>query len=709
VPPSASAATVPLADIDTPAATQPSAGLAPSSVLIEDVRPRVDCGRYPVKREVGDVLEVSADIFKDGHDKLAAVVRYGRRHDAADDWREAEMRFVDNDRWAASFPLTENTRYRYQVVAFPDKFATWRDGLEKKHAAGQDVALELQEGRVLLAEALSRAAGADRETLAAAIGVVDAGGSRAAAMGVVEAHRSRLAAVGGVVGDASPTAQVQHLLDEELAAAMRRARSRAGAAASPVYEVTVDRVKARFAAWYSFFPRSAGTEPGRSATFAEAAERLPAIAAMGFDTAYLLPIHPIGSTFRKGPNNTLGGGPDDPGVPYAIGSDDGGHDAIDPALGTLADFRAFRERAESLGIEVALDLAIQASPDHPWVSEHPEWFTVRPDGSIQYAENPPKKYQDIYPINFDSTDWRGLWDELLRVVLFWVEQGVKVFRVDNPHTKPTVFWEWLIGEVQQTHPEVIFLSEAFTRPKVMKTLAKAGFAQSYTYFTWRNFKREIREYFEELTQSEAVEYMRGNLFSNTHDILPIILQEGGRPAFRMRLALATTLSSVYGIYSGFELCENTPVPGKEEYLHSEKYEFKVWDWERPGNIIEDVTKLNRIRREHPALQEYDNLRFYDSDDDNLLSYGKATADRSDFVLVVVNLDPFAPREGHIHLPIDQWGIGWDEPYRIRDLTFDETHLWTGGRIWLRLDPQESPYRIYSIERWRPVQFAEPCG
>ncbi len=655
----------------------------PSSVLIEDVRPRVDCGRYPVKREVGDVLEVSADIFKESHDKLAAVVRYQRWHDDPDDWREAEMRFVDNDRWAGEFLLADNCRYRYQVVAFPDRFTAWREGLEKKHAAGQDVSLELLEGRILLAEALSRAEGDDPGVLNAAIAAIDDGGPQ--------------------------NAIVHQALADDLVEVMRRSRSRAGAAASPVYEVTVDRVRARFAAWYSFFPRSAGTVPGRGATFAEAAERLPAIAAMGFDTAYLLPIHPIGTTFRKGRNNTLDAGPDDPGVPYAIGSEHGGHDAIDPALGTLEDFRAFRERAEELGMEVALDLAIQASPDHPWVKEHPEWFTVRPDGSIQYAENPPKKYQDIYPINFDSTDWQGLWAELLRVVEFWIEQGVKVFRVDNPHTKPTVFWEWLIGEVQKTHPDVIFLSEAFTRPKVMKTLAKAGFAQSYTYFTWRNFKREIREYFEELTQSEAAEYMRGNLFPNTHDILPIILQEGGRPAFRMRLCLAATLSSVYGIYSGFELCENTPVPGKEEYLNSEKYEHKVWDWDRAGNIIEDVVRINRLRREHPALQEYDNLRFYDTDDDNLLCYGKATPDRSDFVLVVVNLDPFAPHEGHIHLPVDEWGIGWHDPYRIRDLTFDETHLWTGGRIWLRLDPQESPYRIYSIEPWRFVEFAEPCG
>jgi starch synthase (maltosyl-transferring) len=468
-------------------------------------------------------------------------------------------------------------------------------------------------------------------------------------------------------------------------------------------------VRARYAAWYEFFPRSAGTDPARGSTFREAMDRLPAIAEMGFDTVYLPPIHPIGRTFRKGPNNAVESGPDDPGVPYAIGSEEGGHDAIEPGLGTLEDFRVFRERAEEMGMEVALDFAVQASPDHPWAREHPAWFTVRPDGTIQYAENPPKKYQDIYPINFESSDWQGLWDELLRVVRFWVEQGVKVFRVDNPHTKPTIFWEWLIGDIQATNPDVIFLSEAFTRPKVMKALAKAGFTQSYTYFTWRNFKQEITDYFTELTQEEPAEYMRGNLFPNTPDILPVILQQGDRPAFRMRLCLAATLSSVYGIYSGFELCENRAVPGKEEYLDSEKYQYKVWDWDRPGNIIEDVTRINRIRREHPALHEYDNLRFFPTDNDNLLCYGKATPDRSDFILVVVNLDPFEPREGHIELPIGEWGIGWHDPYRIHDLTFDETHLWTTGRIWLRLDPQESPYRIYSIEPWRFVEFAEPCG
>ncbi len=592
------------------------------------------------------------------------------------------MRFVDNDRWGGSVLLADNTRYCYTIQAFPDVYATWTDELHKKAEAGLDVGLELREGRAILAEAAGRADDGDRATLDAAIAIIYGG---------------------------SQTAAVHHLLQEDVTEAMRRNRSRVGAATyDRELEVVVDRVAARYAAWYSFFPRSAGTVPGRSATFAEAAERLPAIAAMGFDVAYLLPIHPIGRTNRKGRNNAVVGGPDDPGVPYAIGNEQGGHDAIDPALGTLEDFRAFVEAARGHRLEVALDLAIQASPDHPWAGEHPEWFTIRADGSIKFAENPPKKYQDIYPINFDNRDWWGLWNELKRIVLFWVEQGVMTFRVDNPHTKPTVFWEWLIAEVHKSHPEVIFLSEAFTRPKVMKALAKAGFAQSYTYFTWRNFKAELIDYFTELTQTEVKEYLRGNLFTNTHDILPYILQEGGRPAFKLRLALAATLSSVYGIYSGYELCENTAVPGKEEYLNSEKYEYKVWDWDRPGNIVDYVTKINQIRRAHPALQEYDNLRLVASDDDNVLAYLKATPDRSDIVVAVVNLDPFGAHETTIHLPLPELGIDPEQPYRAQDLLFGETHLWTGASQRLRLDPRDEPARLFALRPWARVDYGEPC-
>ena len=660
---------------------RPDADGPPSGIIIEHVQPEIDCGRYPIKREVGDLLEVSADIFKDGHDAIAAVLRYRRWSD--DDWLEAEMRYVDNDRWSTSVPLPENTRYHYTIQAFPDAFATWRDEITKKSEAGLDVAVELREGRALIDDARGRASREDRAVL------------------------ENVLETSGVAEQADAIAL---LLSTAVDGAMRRSRSRAGAATyQRELDVVVDRVVARNAAWYEFFPRSAGTVPGRGATLIEAADRLPAIAAMGFDVVYLLPIHPIGYAHRKGPNNSLVAGPNDPGVPYAIGNEQGGHDAVNPDLGTIDDFRAFVVAAEDLGLEVALDFAVNASPDHPWVREHPDWFHIRPDGSIRYAENPPKKYQDIYPIKFDSADWRNLWAELKRVVLFWIEQGVTTFRVDNPHTKPTVFWEWLIAEVQRVHPGIVFLSEAFTRPKVMKALAKAGFTQSYTYFTWRNFKRELTEYFTELTQTEVAEYMRGNLFANTHDILPYILQEGGRPAFKMRLALAATLSSVYGIYSGFELCEATPVPGREEYLNSEKYDYKVWDWERPGNIVDYVTAVNRIRREHPALHEYDSLRFFPSDDENVLCYGKATADRSDVVVVVVNVDPFGAHETTIHLPLAELGIDAAEPYRALDLLSGETELWTGPDQPLRLDPHDEPARFFALRPWIHVDFVDSCG
>jgi starch synthase (maltosyl-transferring) len=424
---------------------------------------------------------------------------------------------------------------------------------------------------------------------------------------------------------------------------------------------------------------------------------------------FFTPIHPIGHANRKGKNNTLNPASDDPGVPYAIGNEHGGHDAIEPGLGTIDDFERLVRAAEANGMEIALDLAIQASPDHPWAKEHPDWFTIRPDGSIKFAENPPKKYEDIYPINFDSPDWQGLWNELKRVVLYWVEHGVKTFRVDNPHTKQFIFWEWLIADVLNEHPDVIFLSEAFTRPKVMKTLAKVGFAQSYSYFTWRNFKQEIIEYFTELTQTDVANYMRANLFPNTHDILPYILQQGGRPAFKMRFMLAATLSSVYGIYGGYELCENTPVPNKEEYLNSEKYEYKVWDWDRPGNIIDYITKINAVRHAHPALQEYDNLRFYQAEDPNFLCYGKSTPDGQDNILVVVNLDPFQAHETMFHFPVEHFGLRPGEQLLVTELITGQSFFWNSGSQHVYLDPQWEPALIYSIKRWAHVDYVEACG
>jgi starch synthase (maltosyl-transferring) len=652
---------------------------APSSVIIQNVQPQIDCGRYAAKREIGDRFRVTADIFKDGHDMIAAVLKI--RRVPSESWQESEMAFVNNDQWAGEALLPELGFWEYTIEAFPDRFATWHDEVTKKVGAGLEVALEIREGRLLVDEAAARS-GADAPRFGLLFDQLDA-------------------------ASGNPPAEIAIMLSDELLALMKRHCSRLGGTElDRPLPLVVDRVRARFAAWYELFPRSTGRVPGKSGTFDDVIARLPAIEAMGFDVLYFTPIHPIGQANRKGKNNTLHPKSDDPGVPYAIGNACGGHDAIEPSLGTEDDFRRVVAAAASRGMEIALDLAIQASPDHPWPAEHPEWFHVRPDGSIRFAENPPKKYEDIYPVNFESSDWQGLWREIERVVLRWIELGVKTFRVDNPHTKPTIFWEWLIGEIRQDHPDVIFLSEAFTRPKVMKTLAKAGFAQSYTYFTWRNFKQEIADYFTELTQTEVREYLRGNLFPNTHDILPHILQEGGRPAFKMRLALATTLSSVYGIYSGYELCENTPVPGKEEYLNSEKYEYKVWDWDRPGNITDYVTLLNRIRREHPALQEYDNLRFFETNDPNILCYGKWTPDFDDIVLVIVNLDPFQPHETQFHLPVEDIGLRPGEQLLVSELVTGQSSFWNSGTQRVLLDPAWEPAQIYSIKRWAHVDFVD---
>jgi starch synthase (maltosyl-transferring) len=653
---------------------------APSSILIEDVQPQIDCGRYPIKREVGDRIDVTADIFREGHDLIAAVVQF--RRSGEDAWREVEMRLIDNDRWHAAFRVDQLDTYEYRVAAFPDMLGSWLDEARKKLAAGLDISSELLEGIHIVEEMTSRAEPGDGELLREAVFQARSADSQASAVAALE----------------TPV-----MLD-----AVRRARSRKGGTCStPVLRVSVDRVAARYAAWYSMFPRSAGTIGGKSATFKDVERQLPRISGMGFDVLYFTPIHPISTTKRKGRNNSLVSVEGDPGVPYAIGSAEGGHDAVHPDLGTLDDFRRLVDEAARYGMEIALDVALQGSPEHPWLTEHPEWFFIRPDGTIKFGENPPKKYEDMYPLNFQTDSWKELWDEMLRIILFWVDNGVKTFRVDNPHTKPTVFWEWLIAQVREPHPEVIFLSEAFTRPKVMKALAKAGFAQSYTYFTWRNFKQELREYGEELTQSDTREYLRGNFFTNTHDILPTILQEGGQPAFKFRVVLAATMSSVFGIYSGYELCENTPVPGKEEYLNSEKYEYKVWDWDRPGNISAYIGRLNEIRREHPALQEYDNLRFVDTSDDNILAYYKATENRSDIVLVVVNLDPFHAHESRVWLPLHDWGIAHDGQYRAQELFSQETYLWTGGeqRVWL--DPRENPGMIFSIHEWVHQDYVEP--
>jgi starch synthase (maltosyl-transferring) len=647
------------------------------SVVIENVYPELDCGRYPVKREVGDWLEVWADIFMEGHDAISAVLKH--REKGEREWSETPMRFLENDRWFASFPLHENARLEYAVEAWPDEFESWRREVAKKVEAGQIVELELVEGRGIVEDARDRSGAGGDPDLKRTLSDFDA---------------------------ADYAGRLDLLRSEEVRELMARHPDRRSSTVHKTLEVVVDRVAARYASWYEIFPRSQGTVPGRSATFREAEARLPEIASMGFDVVYLTPIHPIGTSHRKGRNNALVAAPDDPGSPYGIGSERGGHKAVHPDLGTLEDFRHFVEATEEHGMEVALDLAIQCSPDHPYVREHPEWFKFRPDGTMKYAENPPKKYQDIVNVDFYCEDWKGLWDELLSIIRFWVEQGVKTFRVDNPHTKPFAFWEWAIGEVQKEHPEVIFLSEAFTRPKPLKNLAKLGFTQSYTYFTWRHGKAEFIEYLTELTKLEPREYLRPNFFANTHDILPHVLQFGGRPAFKQRLVLAATLSSVYGIYNGFELCENTPrgEPGTTVYYQdSEVYEYKVWDWERPGNIKDYVSLINRIRRENPALQELLNLNFYNADSDDVLFYGKATLDRTNAVFVAVNLNAHEAREATLEVPIWEFGIGDEEDFVIEDLLRGTEYPWRGRWRHVRLAPDSPEENVAEVFRLRKVR------
>ncbi|MBI2880182.1 MAG: alpha-1,4-glucan--maltose-1-phosphate maltosyltransferase [Candidatus Tectomicrobia bacterium] len=645
-------------------------------VVIEAVAPAVDGGRYPARRVVGERCRVEADIFRDGHEAIRAVVKWRRKRDR--NHAEAPMEHVVNDRWRGEFPLEENTRYAFTIEAWTDRFASWLADLEKRVEAGYpDVRGEVEEGLDLIGGALANARGADERLIWNALEGLRAAG-------------------------ADPAASLEIARGEDLAEVMGRHDRREDAVLyEPELDVVADRPLARFGAWYEMFVRSQGTEPGRGGTFRDAERRLQDIRDMGFDVVYLSPIHPIGRTKRKGPNNDLVAGPDDPGCPWAIGSEHGGHTAVEPSLGTLEDFNRFVEAARRLGMEVALDFAIQCSPDHPWVKEHPEWFHRRPDGTIKYAENPPKKYEDIYPLNFDTPDREALWEEMRRVLLFWIGRGVRVFRVDNPHTKPLVFWEWLIAEIQAEHPEVIFLSEAFTRPKVMKTLAKAGFTQSYTYFTWRNTKGEFTEYLTELTQSGMQDYFRPNFFTNTPDILAEVLQKGGRPAFQMRLVLAATLSPSYGVYSGFELCENEPLrPGGEEYLNSEKYQIRVRDWDRPGHIKGFIARINEIRQENPALRQLANLRFFPADNDQILFYEKATEDRSNVVLVAVNLDPFHPHHCTARVPPEEVGAPPGGRYEVVDLLTGDRYVWSEWN-YVRLDPEARPAHILRVERVLP--------
>ncbi len=657
---------------------------ARARVVIEAVEPAVDGGRFPIKREVGDVVTVEADAFADGHDVVTGRLLVWRPRAAQP--QVLPLRPLVNDRWRASFTVDEIGRWRYAIEAWIDHIATWRHATAIKAAAGLDVAVELEAG----AQLLDDAAESSNDTVADTVDdTVDD-----AVDDAVELRRwsTRLR---DCVRREGPLAVLD---DSALAATIARAGPRHSVQRSPEYEAVVDPRLARCSAWYELFPRSAGAA-GEHGTFADVEARLPEIAAMGFDVVYLPPIHPIGRQHRKGPNNTLVAAPDDPGSPWAIGAAEGGHDAIHPQLGTEADLRRLVTAARGRGMELALDIAWQCAPDHPWVSEHPSWFRRRPDGTVQYAENPPKKYQDIYPLEFETPDWQALWTELGRVVRHWIDVGVHVFRVDNPHTKPFAFWDWLITGIKADHPDVLFLSEAFTRPRVMHRLAKLGFSQSYTYFAWRTSAWELREYFTELMSDPGRQYFRPNVWPNTPDILTEYLQHGGRPAFVNRIVLAATLAASYGIYGpAFELCAAEPrEPGSEEYLHSEKYDIRHWDRDAPHSLRPLITRLNRIRRAHPALQHDRNLVFHRADNDQLLCYSKATDDRHDVVLTVVNLDPHHRQSGWLGLDLAAIGLH-DEPFTVADLLCGGSFEWRGAHPYIELDPQATAAHVFHVRR-----------
>jgi len=648
-----------------------------SRVIIEGIQPEIDGGRFPIKRVVGEDVAVEADIFADGHESLSAYLLH--RGEDEPDWTETLMKFLGNDRWRGSFAVEKVGLYRYTVIAWVDKFKSWRQDLSKRVEARQkDIEVNLLVGADIIAGAQSKASRRDSKLIAEWADTLRS-------KQVTQKEKMRLA------------------LSDTVGRTMERCADRRFVVTYPEeLVVTVDREKARFSSWYEMFPRSCAPKPNHHGTFRDCEARLPYIAEMGFDVLYLPPIHPIGHTNRKGKNNALTAAPDDPGTPWAIGAEEGGHKAIHQKLGTMKDFQRLVHKARDYGIEVALDMAFQCSPDHPYVKEHPEWFQWRPDGTIQYAENPPKKYQDIYPLDFESENWQGLWEELKSVILFWIENGVRIFRVDNPHTKPFAFWEWLIGGIKADHPDVIFLAEAFTRPKIMYQLAKLGFSQSYTYFTWRNAKWELEQYFTELTQTPVREFYCPNLWPNTPDILNDYLRDGGRPAFIARLVLAATLGANYGIYGpAFELCENRRKDTiSEAYLDSEKYEIKHWAIERKNSLKDIISLVNKARRENPALQSNRSLRFHAVDNDQLICYSKCTPDGSNVMLVVVNLDYRYKQSGWVTLSLDELGIAHDRPYRIHDVLDGATYTWKGPRNYVELNPVKLSAHIFQVEKQR---------
>ncbi|MBX9742433.1 MAG: alpha-1,4-glucan--maltose-1-phosphate maltosyltransferase [Chthoniobacterales bacterium] len=644
------------------------------SVIIEDLSPAVDGGKFPIKRVPGQWVHVEATIYKEGHETLLAMLQW--REAGSTRWQETAMEPLGNYRWKGSFQVTTVGWTEFTIEAWGDSFESWLEEIQKKEADGiTNLCVEALEGAALIRSAAKRCKSCkkNRELLLEV------------AQQLEEASKSFEQSLTRLTASESFRSTMRAYPDRSLATAYE-----------PAQRVRVDRARANLTAWYEFFPRSAQGKKDTGSSLRETLERIDEAKEMGFDVIYFPPIHPIGLTARKGPNNSTEASPKDPGVPYAIGNALGGHDAIEPGLGTMKDFEWLIQELKKRDMELALDFALNCSPDHPYIREHPEWFFHRPDGSIKYAENPPKKYEDVFPLNFYNPHWQELWQELRRILLFWAERGVRTFRVDNPHTKPMGFWEWVIKEVQQLFPDVIFLSEAFTHPAMMKYLAKIGFTQSYSYFTWRNSKQELQEYFTELTQSEMKEYFRAHLFTNTPDILPFYLQEGGRASFLIRSTLAATLSPSYGIYSGFELCENKAIPGKEEYADSEKYQYKERDWNAPGNIKPWITRLNQIRKNHRALQTMAPLQFCNSDNPSILAYLKSSEDEKEHLFIIVNLNPHHQESGMVEFPLHKFGFSHESSYIVHDLLTNECYHWKGAWNFILLNPSTNPAHIFLV-------------
>ncbi|NIP42834.1 MAG: alpha-1,4-glucan--maltose-1-phosphate maltosyltransferase [candidate division Zixibacteria bacterium] len=640
-------------------------------VVIENITPQINCGRFPAKRVVGEKVQVQADVFSDGHDQVLASLLY--RKTGARKWNQVAMQPLVNDRWQAEFVINEISEYEFTVQGWIDHFRTWQKDLFKKYDDGQNIDVDLMVGVNLLKEINERAKKADKKKFEKFISVLE-GEDKSEAIGLALSEEIR------ELTDKYP--------DHNRATIY-----------SKTMKIVVDRPKALFSTWYEMFPRSTADDSKKHGTFKYCQQKIPEIAGMGFDVLYLPPIHPIGRTNRKGKNNNPKSKKGDPGSPWAIGSKEGGHMAIHPELGTLEDFKELIKTAGEHGMEIAMDIAFQCSPDHPYLKEHPEWFKRRPDGSIQFAENPPKKYEDIVPINFETENWEELWKELKDVIAYWIDKGIRIFRVDNPHTKSLAFWEWVILEIKTEYPDIIFLSEAFTRPKLMYRLAKAGFTQSYTYFTWRNSKHEILHYMNELTKTEVAEFLRPNFWPNTPDILPEYLQYGGRPAFIIKLILAATLSSNYGIYGpAFELLVNEALPGREEYLDSEKYEIKNWNYKVKGNLRELIGIINKIRKDNPALQATRNIRFLPVDNEYLLAFEKSADGDTDTIIVIVNLSPYHKHSGWLELPLDEWGISESQTFLVHDLIAKDKYVWQGRRNYIEINPHSMPGHIFKVHR-----------